>query len=110
MVDHFKTISDDDYTSKLEKRLDEVESGNQEWVPVVKDFYGPLQRMVSAAEEATPADTDEVCPLCNDVHLVHKASRFGPFMGCSLYPKRKFRRALTGDGEAPEPKLLEEPC
>src|SRR5712691_49607 len=99
MVDHFKTISDDEYTSKLEKRLDEVESGSQEWVPVVRDFYGPLQRMLSAAEEATPADTDEVCPLCNEGHLVRKASRFGPFMGCSRYPKCKFRRALTVDGE-----------
>src|SRR5438132_1086796 len=109
-VDHFKSISDDDYTSKLEKRLDDVGSGSQEWVPVVKDFYGPLQRMLSAAEEATPADTDEVCPLCNEGHLVRKASRYGPFMGCSRYPKCKFRRALTPDGEAPEPKLLEEPC
>ncbi len=110
MVEHFKSISDDDYTSKLEKRLDDVESGSQEWVPVVKDFYGPLQRMLSAAEEATPADTDEVCPLCNEGHLVRKASRFGPFMGCSRYPKCKFRRALTADGEAPEPKLLDEAC
>jgi ribosome-binding factor A len=110
MVDHFKTIADDEYTSKLEKRLDEVESGHQEWVPVVKDFYGPLQRMLSAAEEATPADTDEVCPLCHEGHLVRKASRFGPFMGCSRYPKCKFRRALNADGEAQQPKLLDEPC
>jgi DNA topoisomerase I len=110
MVDHFKSIADDDYTATLEKRLDEVERGKREWVPVVKDFYGPLQRMLSAAEEATPADTDEVCPLCNEGHLVRKASRFGPFMGCSRYPKCKFRRALTPDGEPPQPKLLEEPC
>ncbi len=110
MVDHFKTISDDGYTAKLEKRLDEVESGKQEWVPVVKDFYGPLQRMLTAAEEATPAETDEVCPECHEGHLVRKASRFGPFLGCSRYPKCKFRRALTPTGEAPQPKLLEEPC
>jgi len=110
MVDHFKPISDDEYTSKLEKRLDQVESGTQEWVPVVRDFYGPLQRMLDAAEEATPADTDEECPLCHEGHLVRKASRFGPFMGCSRYPKCKFRRALTADGEAPQPKLLDEPC
>ncbi|HET9783100.1 MAG TPA: type I DNA topoisomerase [Candidatus Dormibacteraeota bacterium] len=110
MVDHFKPISDDEYTSNLEKRLDQVESGSQEWVPVVSDFYGPLQRMLDAAEEATPADTDEECPLCHEGHLVRKASRFGPFMGCSRYPKCKFRRALTADGEAPQPKLLEEPC
>ncbi len=110
MVDHFKSISDDDYTAKLENRLDEVESGKQEWVPVVKDFYGPLQRMLSAAEEATPAETDEVCPECGEGHLVRKASRFGPFLGCSRYPKCKYRRALTPDGEAPQPKLLEEKC
>jgi DNA topoisomerase-1 len=110
MVDHFKVISDDDYTATLEKRLDEVEQGNQEWVPVVSDFYGPLQQMLTAAEEATPADTEEVCPLCQEGHLVRKASRFGPFLGCSRYPKCKFRRALTPEGEMPEPKLLEEKC
>jgi len=110
MVDHFKAISDDAYTATLEKRLDEVEGGNEEWVPVVSDFYGPLQQMLTAAEEATPADTEEVCPLCNEGHLVRKASRFGPFLGCSRYPKCKFRRALTPDGEMPEPQLLEEKC
>jgi DNA topoisomerase-1 len=110
MVGHFKVISDDDYTATLEKRLDEVEKGSQEWVPVVSDFYGPLQQMLTAAEEATPADTDEVCPLCHEGHLVHKASRFGPFLGCSRYPKCKFRRALTTDGAPQEPKLLEEKC
>jgi DNA topoisomerase I len=110
MVDHFKTISDDGYTATLEKRLDEVERGSEEWVPVVSDFYGPLQRMLSAAEEAMPADTDEVCPLCHEGHLVQKASRFGPFMGCSRYPKCKFRRALTLNGEQAQPQLLNEAC
>ncbi|HYL07323.1 MAG TPA: type I DNA topoisomerase [Candidatus Udaeobacter sp.] len=110
MVDHFKSISDDDYTANLEKRLDQVEQGNQEWVPVVKDFYGPLQKMLTEAEEATPAETDEVCPECHEGHLVRKASRFGPFLGCSRYPKCKYRRALTADGEPPQPKLLDEKC
>ncbi|HKW60759.1 MAG TPA: type I DNA topoisomerase [Candidatus Dormibacteraeota bacterium] len=110
MVDHFKTIADDGYTAKLEKRLDEVESGKQEWVPVVKDFYGPLQRMLSAAEEATPAQTDEICPQCHEGHLVRKASRFGPFLGCSRYPKCRYRRALTPNGEAQQPRLLDEAC
>ena len=110
MVGHFKSISDDGYTATLEKRLDEVEKGTEEWVPVVSDFYGPLQQMLTAAEEATPADTDEVCPLCHEGHLVHKASRFGPFLGCSRYPKCKFRRALTSDGAPQEPKLLDEKC
>ncbi len=110
MVDRFKVISDDDYTATLEKRLDEVESGSEDWVPVVSGFYGPLQKMLTDAQEAMPADTDEVCPQCHEGHLVHKASRFGPFMGCSRYPKCKYRRALTANGEAAKPKLLDEPC
>ena len=110
MVDHFKVISADEYTAGLEKRLDDVEQGTEQWVPVVGDFYRPLQQMLTAAEQAMPADTDEECPLCHEGHLVQKASRFGPFMGCSRYPKCKFRRALTPEGEAAEPKLLEEAC
>ena len=110
MVDRFKVISDDDYTATLEKRLDQVETGSEDWVPVVSAFYGPLQKMLTDAQEAMPADTDEVCPECHEGHLVRKASRFGPFMGCSRYPKCKFRRALTPNGEAPQPKLLEEAC
>jgi DNA topoisomerase-1 len=66
--------------------------------------------MLTAAEKAMPADTDEECPLCHEGHLVLKASRFGPFMGCSRYPKCKFRRAMTLNGEIPEPQLLDEPC
>ncbi|TMD80013.1 MAG: type I DNA topoisomerase, partial [Chloroflexi bacterium] len=110
MVDRFKVISDDEYTATLEKRLDQVESGHEDWVPVVSGFYGPLQKMLTEAQEAMPADTDEVCPECHEGHLVRKASRFGPFMGCSRYPKCKFRRALTINGETAQPKLLEEPC
>ncbi len=110
MVHHFKVISDDDYTATLEKRLDAVEAGKQEWVPVVSDFYGPLQKMLNAAEKAMPADTDEECPECHEGHLVLKASRFGPFMGCSRYPKCRYRRAMTPNGETPQPKLLDEPC
>ena len=110
MVERFKVISDDEYTATLEKRLDQVESGHEDWVPVVSGFYGPLQKMLTDAQEAMPADTDEVCPECNEGHLVRKASRFGPFMGCSRYPKCKFRRALTVNGEVAQPKLLEEPC
>ena len=110
MVDRFKVISDDAYTANLEKRLDAMESGKEEYAPVVGGFYGPLQKMLTDAQEAMPADTDEVCPLCHEGHLVRKASRFGPFMGCSRYPKCKFRQALTVNGEAAQPKLLEEAC
>ena len=110
MVDHFKDIVDDKYTAAMEERLDRVEQGEVQWVPVVGDFYSPLERMLSAAEEALPAETGETCPQCGEGELVLKASRYGPFKACSRYPKCKYRQAVTPAGEPAAPKLLEETC
>ncbi len=110
MVDHFRDISDDQYTAALEARLDKVEEGAVDWVPVVGDFYQPLERMLSAAEEALPADTGEECPECHEGHLLLKASRFGPFKGCSRYPKCRYRQAVLPTGETAQPKTLDETC
>jgi len=32
----------------------------------------------------------EVCPLCNEGHLVAKRGRFGPFVGCDRYPECRY--------------------
>jgi DNA topoisomerase-1 len=110
MVDHFQAIVDDKYTAAMEERLDEVEQGEVEWVPVVGDFYHPLELMLAAAAEAMPAETGEECPECHEGQLVMKASRFGPFKGCSRYPQCRYRQAVLPTGEAAEPKLLDEVC
>jgi len=110
MVDHFKAIVEDKYTADMEERLDEVERGSVEWVPVVGDFYRPLGTMLSAAEEAMPAETGEECPECREGQLILKASRFGPFKGCSRYPKCRYRQAVLPNGEAAAPKPLDEAC
>ena len=110
MVGHFHDIVDDRYTADMEVRLDEVEQGRVEWVPVVGDFYLPLERMLSAAKEAMPAETGEECPECHEGQLVLKASRFGPFKGCSRYPACRYRQAVLPGGEPDQPKLLDEKC
>jgi DNA topoisomerase-1 len=110
MVDHFQDIVDDRYTAAMEARLDEVEQGRVQWVPVVGGFYGPLERMLSAAEEAMPAETGEPCPQCHEGQLVLKASRYGPFKGCSRYPACRYREGVLPNGDPDEPRLLEESC
>jgi DNA topoisomerase-1 len=110
MVDHFQEIVDDKYTAAMEERLDQVENGKVDWVPVVSDFYLPLERMLSAAEEALPAETGETCPECGQGQLVMKASRYGPFKGCSRYPACRYRQAVTPNGEPAAAKILDETC
>ncbi len=110
MVAHFGSIVDDKYTAAMEDKLDDIEKGGLEWATIVGGFYGPLERMLSAANEAMPAETGEECPDCHEGQLVLKASRFGAFKGCSRYPKCKYRQAVTPTGEAAAPALLEEKC
>ena len=108
MVRHFPDIVDDGYTAAMEERLDEVEQGRVQWVPVVGDFYAPLERMLDAAAAAMPAETGETCPECGQGQLMLRASRFGPFKGCSRYPACRYRQAVLTDGD--RPRLLEETC
>jgi DNA topoisomerase I len=110
MVVHFQDIVDDRYTAAMEERLDEVEQGRVEWVPVVGDFYVPLERMLSAAAEAMPAETGEECPECHEGQLILKASRYGPFKGCSRYPACRYRQAVLPNGEPDKPQLLDDTC
>jgi DNA topoisomerase I len=110
MVAHFGSIVDDKYTAAMEDKLDDIEKGGLEWATIVGGFYGPLERMLSAANEAMPTETGEECPECHEGQLVLKASRFGAFKGCSRYPKCKYRQAVTPTGEAPAPALLDEKC
>jgi DNA topoisomerase-1 len=94
----------------MEERLDEVEQGRVEWIPVVGDFYAPLEHMLGAAAQAMPAETGEECPECHQGQLVLKASRYGPFKGCSRYPACRYRQAVLPNGAPEEPQLLEETC
>jgi DNA topoisomerase-1 len=110
MVAHFGSIVDDKYTAAMEEKLDDIEKGGLEWTTIVGGFYGPLERMLSQAEEAMPAETGQECPLCHEGQLVMKTSRFGPFKGCSRYPACKYREDSQPSGEAAPPKLLDEAC
>jgi DNA topoisomerase-1 len=110
MVAHFGSIVDDKYTAAMEDKLDDIEKGGLEWATIVGGFYGPLERMLSAANEAMPTETGEECPECHEGQLVLKASRFGAFKGCSRYPKCKYRQAVTPTGAVAAPALLDEKC
>jgi DNA topoisomerase-1 len=110
MVEHFGPIVDDKYTAAMEDKLDDIEKGGLEWAAIVGGFYGPLEKMLDAANQALPVETGEVCPECHEGHLVMKTSKFGPFKGCSRYPKCKYRVAMQPAGEAAKPVLLEDAC
>src|SRR5207237_6745574 len=70
LVKHFPRIMNVDFTAEVEQELDEIASGERDWVAVLDEFYGPFAQALESAEEtmervkpeAIPTDTS--CPEC----------------------------------------------
>ena len=93
LTEHFPKIVDLDFTAEMEEELDEIASGERDWVAVLRDFYKPFEETLEQASTkiekvkiAKP--TDEVCPECGKP-MVLKTGRFGKFLACSGYPECK---------------------
>jgi DNA topoisomerase-1 len=108
LVKQFATFLNLDFTATLEEKLDDIAQKELPWVPVVRDFYLPLNEDLKRAEveveRIKPAEipTDEVC---SEGHpMVIKEGRFGKFMACSRYPEHKETRPVPEDlpPDAPE--------
>ena len=110
LVQQFEDIMDPDFTALLEDKLDEVAQGERPWVPVVQEFYEPLNRDLERAnievERIKPAEvpTDEVCSQGHP--MVIKEGRFGRFLACTNYPEHKETKPLPEElpSDAPEEK------
>jgi len=111
LVKHFPKILDVKFTAHMEEELDEVESGDMDWVAVMKEFYGPFERSLKAAgEEMTPfEETEATCPQCGKP-LVKRLSKGGLFLGCSGYPDCNYTQNLTVTGASIEADLEGKKC
>ena len=104
LVEHFPNIFDIGFTSQLEEELDEIASGERDWVPTLQEFYTPFSSTLAKAEETMERvrikdePTDEICEQCGRP-MVIKLGRFGKFLACSGFPDcRNARPLLTRIG------------
>jgi len=108
LVDHFGEYVDLDFTARMEEELDEIARGERPWVPLLREFYGPLKervdekRSVLRRRDFTTEPSNEVCSLGHP--MVIRLGRNGRFLACSLYPEHKESRPLPGE-EADVPAL-----
>ncbi|MBI4339693.1 MAG: topoisomerase DNA-binding C4 zinc finger domain-containing protein, partial [Chloroflexi bacterium] len=98
LISYFPTVIDVAFTASMEEDLDEIAQGDKEWVPVLREFYGPFQKALGEAAEAMPRlkveePSDEVCELCGKPMLI-KTSRFGRFLACSGFPECRGKKSM----------------
>jgi DNA topoisomerase-1 len=95
LVENFPNILDVDFTAKMEKSLDEIESGEHPYVELLSEFYEQFAKTLSSAQanmlnlRTAGWPTDLECPECRRP-LGIRLSRNGPFIACSGYPECSF--------------------
>ncbi len=109
LVEHFPKIVSLDFTASMESDLDKVAVGNEDWVALLRGFYGPFAGELESAQQKLPRlelrdePTDEICPNCGRP-MVIKTGRFGKFISCTGYPECKTTKPIVKDTGAKCPK------
>ena len=100
LVEHFPDIFNVEFTANMEKELDSVEEGSDDWVKVVKDFYKPFIKTMNVVKtkeksikESMTETTDIKCEKCSKP-MVIKWGRNGRFLACSGWPECKSTKPL----------------
>lgn len=103
LVEFFPEVMDVAFTAGMEEKLDQIAVGQQAWVPMLAEFYGPFAQAVDVAKaemphaEFKPQPTGELCPQCGKP-LLFRQSRFGKFVGCSGWPQCRYTTPLALPG------------
>ncbi len=103
LVENFPDLFNVSFTANMEKDLDRVEAGSEDWVNLLRQFYQPFVKVIDslkgkekAIKESMVEKTDEVCDKCG-AQMVIKWGRNGRFVACSGYPECKNTKPLPGE-------------
>ena len=115
---YFTDLVDVNFTAKTEDTLDDVSNGKTDKIDALNEFWNPTNNMIDGARSVKTSDIiDEinsfmyvhlfgekgnVCPECGG-KLGIKLSKFGPFIGCTNYPKCNYTKQLNKDEKIVQP-------
>jgi DNA topoisomerase-1 len=107
--EYFKQIVDVDFTADMEKKLDDVEDGNENWTQIVEEFFSPLKIAIEKAEKEISKVviedkvSDVKCEKCGRM-MVIKRGRYGEFLACPGYPECKNAKPIVEELDVPCPE------
>ncbi|MYN66860.1 MAG: type I DNA topoisomerase [Acidobacteria bacterium] len=90
LVESFADLLDYSFTAGMEQDLDQIASGDRQWLNVLDTFYGGFSRKLAAAARPdgmrpnAPTETRVACATCDRPMQIRSAST-GVFLGCSGY-------------------------
>ena len=102
MIDQFPDIVDEKFSADMEKALDKIEEGKNDWSSTIEKFYKGFDKSLTEAEKALDGqkvripdeETDVICEKCGR-KMVIKTGRFGKFLACPGFPECKNTKRIT---------------
>jgi DNA topoisomerase-1 len=110
LTDYFNTYVDYQFTAGLENKLDAISRGEEEWIPVLENFWQPFSEQVSSIDQTvqrkdvTTEQIDEACPKCGKPLAIRLGKR-GRFIGCTGYPDCDYTGDAPNSTQTPEPEV-----
>lgn len=100
----FNEFISTDYSKNMEDVLDEIASGKEEQLKVLKEFYNYFMPLIEEAqknmEKIQAEETGEICPKCGSP-MVIRNGRYGTFEACSNFPACKYIKPNGKEKEKP---------
>ena len=102
LKDRMPNIVNVKYTSKMEEDLDKIDSGEKNYIDMIRRYYYEFEEPLEQAKKDMQGvkiklkeeETDEVCEKCGR-KMVVKVGRFGKFLACPGYPECKNTKPLV---------------
>lgn len=108
LTQFFNDIINVEYTASMEKELDDIAEGDDDYFDAIDNFIHKFQPLLDVANEKmeviAPKKTGEKCPECGH-DLVERNGRYGTFVACENYPECKYVKK-----EKVEPEYTGEVC
>lgn len=108
LTEFFNSIINVEYTADMEKELDEIAEGSDDYFNAIDTFIKKFQPLLDNAYEKMevlePEKTGETCPECGG-NLVVRKGRYGDFVACENYPTCKYVKK-----DVKEPEYTGEEC
>lgn len=90
---YFNEIINVEYTAQMEKSLDEIAEGTNDYESALRAFDNKFEPLLENAKQnmkkLEAKKTGEKCPECGH-DLVERKGRYGTFVACSNYPECKY--------------------
>lgn len=119
MKQSFSHIVDYNFTAEMEQDLDMIESGSEDYLSVLRRFYGDFETQLNKAKETLSeqrillpkVELDIICEKCG-ARMIEREGRYGKFAACPNYPKCRNTKRLestetkTENEESKQPEIV----